>query len=80
MYGPIAGTCTNIGAAIAIGLFSGFLSALFYKKIYKKTNQNGVRDSLGLIGIGVISLMATFFIAPIVIKTYSNFSVNLTTL
>jgi hypothetical protein len=30
MYGPVAGTCINIGAAIATGLFAGFLSAVFF--------------------------------------------------
>lgn len=30
MYGSVAGTSINIGAAIAVGLLAGFFSALFY--------------------------------------------------
>jgi len=33
MYGPIAGTCENIGASIAVGLFAGFSSAFFFEKL-----------------------------------------------
>lgn len=80
LYGPVAGTCVNIGAAIAIGLTAGFLSCVFYKKIYAKLNQEGVRDSFGIILVFLISFLATFMFSPIVIKTYYNYSVNLTTL
>jgi len=38
LYGPIAGTCQNIGAAIAVGLGAGFISSIFYQKIYTKIN------------------------------------------
>jgi len=30
MYGPIAGTCENIGASIAVGIFAGTLSAFYF--------------------------------------------------
>ena len=30
MYGSVAGTSINIGAAIAVGLVAGFISALFF--------------------------------------------------
>lgn len=30
MYGSVAGTCTNIGAAIAVGLAAGLISAFFF--------------------------------------------------
>jgi ammonium transporter Rh len=79
MYGPVAGTCTNIGAAIACGIFAGFLSAIFYQKVYPKINEVAVRDSLGLLNIWVVSFLATFVISPIVIRTYYNYTVNLTT-
>lgn len=39
IYGPVAGTCINIGAAIASGLFAGIFSALFFEKIYSKVNR-----------------------------------------
>jgi hypothetical protein len=80
IYGSVAGTCVNIGAAIASGLFAGFISAFFYEKIYPKLNDSSVRDSFGLINIWVISFLGTFFISPIVLKTYYNYSVDLPTL
>jgi hypothetical protein len=33
MYGSVAGTCYNIGAAIACGLFAGFLGTLLLSKL-----------------------------------------------
>lgn len=79
IYGPVAGTCINIGAAIASGIFAGFFSTFFYKKIYPKLNASGVRDTFGLFSIWIISFIATFLIAPIVIKAYYNNGINLTT-
>jgi len=80
MYGPVAGTCMNIGAAIAIGITAGFISSLFFKKVYTLVNSNGVRDSFGILLVFLISFLATFVISPIVIKAYYNYSVNLKTL
>jgi hypothetical protein len=80
MFGPVAGTCTNIGAAIACGLFAGFLSAGFYSKIFPKLNKNGVCDGFGLTLILIVSFLATFVISPIVIRTYYNYDVVLPTL
>lgn len=80
MYGSVAGTCINIGAAIAVGLFAGFLSALFFEKIYPTLNRNHVTDTFGITFILIVSFLGTFFIAPTVIKTYYNYSVNLPTL
>ena len=80
MFGPVAGTCSNIGAAIACGLFAGFLSAGFYHKIFPKLNKNGICDAFGLNLILIVSFMGTFVISPIVIRTYYNYSVVLQTL
>ncbi len=80
MYGSVAGTCTNIGAAIACGLFSGFLAALFYNKLYPVLNNNGVKDSFGMVLIVIVSFLSTFFIAPIVIAAYYNSALQLSTL
>jgi hypothetical protein len=80
MYGPVSGTCINIGAAIAVGLFAGFMSALFYEKIYPSLNGNFNRDRFGLFNILLISFLGTFFIAPIVLIAYANNSLNLPTL
>lgn len=80
IYGPVAGTCTNIGAAIATGIIAGLFSALFFHKVYSKINENGYRDSFGIVLIFLISFFGTFVISPIVIKTYYNYNVDLTTL
>jgi hypothetical protein len=80
MYGPVAGTCTNIGASIATGIIAGLFSALFFHKVYFKINENGYRDSFGIVLIFLISFFGTFVISPTVIKTYYNYSVDLTTL
>lgn len=77
MYGSVAGTCINIGAAIAVGLLAGFLSALYYEKLCVKVNASNIRDSFGYLNILVVSIIGTFMIAPIVLKTYYNYSVNL---
>jgi uncharacterized membrane protein YdjX (TVP38/TMEM64 family) len=80
LYGPVAGTCVNIGAAIACGIIAGLLSAIFYQKIYPFINGTSIKDSLGLLNIWIVSFLATFLVSPTVIKTYYNYSVNLTTL
>lgn len=80
LYGPVAGTCINIGAAIACGVLAGALSALYFEKLYPRINGNGVRDSLGGLGLLIVAFVGTFFIAPIVVKTYYNYSVDLPTL
>jgi hypothetical protein len=73
MYGSVAGTCINISAAISVGIFSGLISALFYSKIYVKINKDHIYDSMGGLLMFGVSLLGTFFIAPIVLKTYWNY-------
>lgn len=80
MYGSVAGTSINIGAAIAVGIIAGSLSAFFYQKVYPKMNGESIRDSLGLAIVWVVAFLGTFVIAPIVLKTYYNYSVDLATL
>lgn len=77
MYGSIAGTCENIGAAIAVGLFAGTLSAFFFEKLYPRINKRGIRDSLGGILVLAISLIGTFVIAPIIMIAYKNAGLTL---
>jgi len=75
MYGCIAGTCTNIAAGIASGLFAGFISAITSSKlaINRKT-------SLGGVSLLTAAGLASIFIAPIVIIAFYNNDVNLPTL
>lgn len=80
MYGPVAATCINMGAAIACGIFSGFISALFFERFFPAINANGLRDSFGVWSILAVSFIGTFLIAPTVLKTYYNYSVDLPTL
>lgn len=80
MYGSVAGISINIGAAIAVGLCAGIISALFFEKIYPAFNKSQIRDSFGGLSILFISFLGTFLIAPTVVKTYYNYDVNLPTL
>jgi hypothetical protein len=80
IYGPVAGTCVNIGAAIACGLIAGFVSAFFFEKIFPSVNGNTIKDSFGLIGVLLVSFLGTFVISPTVLKTYYNYEVDLPTL
>lgn len=80
IYGPVAGTCVNIGAAIACGLIAGFVSALFFEKIFPLVNGQTIKDSFGLIGVLFVSFLGTFVVSPTVLKTYYNYSVDLQTL
>ena len=68
MAGPIAGTMDNIGAFIAIGIFAGILNSLFYSQVYNKINQYNIFDTYGILFIFIVSLLATVFIQPIVLK------------
>lgn len=80
MYGSIAQTCSNIGAAIACGTFSGFLSSFYYQKLFKKINVSRIYDSFGVTLIALVSLIGTFVVAPLVIHTYKYYRINLPTL
>lgn len=39
-WGPVSGTCVNIGAAIAVGLFAGLITALDYNLALVSENEN----------------------------------------
>lgn len=80
LYGPVAGTCVNIGAAIACGLLAGGVSALYFERVFWRSNVDGLRDSLGTTGILGVAFLGTFLVAPTVIKTYYNYSIDLPTL
>ena len=77
MYGSVAGTSINIGAAIAVGLCAGFISALFFEKIYLAFNKSQIKDSFGGLSFLFVSFIGTFLIAPTVLKAYYNYDVTL---
>lgn len=73
LYGSIANVNGNIGAAIAIGTLAGIISALWYRFVFPSINGlNTIRDSMGMFGLGIISFLGTFFVAPIVIIALYN--------
>lgn len=79
LHGPVAGTSTNIASAIALGIFAGALSALFYRLAHYSLNRNKVIDSLGTANLFVVALMGTFLTAPIIYRAFYNSDVSLNT-
>ena len=75
MYGCVAGTCPNIAAAIACGLFAGMISAVISSRL-----TDNKKDSLGGSMLLNAAGWASFFIAPIVLIAFYNNDVNLSTL
>lgn len=80
IYGSIAQICTNIGAALAAGVFAGLFSSFFYHKIYTNLNRRRAIDSLGAMLIAIVSLIGTFGVAPLVIYSYYYYNIALRTL
>jgi hypothetical protein len=80
MYGAVAGTSINMGAAIAVGLVAGATSAFFYEKIYPRLNGRVIQDTFGMGSIWIAAFIGTFLVAPTVLKAYYNYSVDLPTL
>ena len=67
LCGPIAGTLTNIGAMIGIGSVAGMINSVYYHFLYPKLNLYSIFDVYGATYIFGISLIAVFFIQPIVL-------------
>jgi hypothetical protein len=80
IFGSISQICTNIGASIACGCFSGLFSAIFYHTIYQKIDRRQVFDSFGSILISIISLISTLGVAPLIVYCYYNFNFFIQTL
>lgn len=81
IYGPIAGTCTNLGAATTLGLFSGFLCVIYFHLIFPRVNKDRIYDSMGLFGFGLLTaFIGTFFMAPIILIAYYNYGTVIQTL
>ena len=80
IFGSVANTAINIGAAIACGMGAGLLTVVYFYKIYPWMNRKIVADSYGIFLILATSLIATVFIAPIVLAIESNARVILPSL
>jgi hypothetical protein len=70
VFGPIAGTAVNIGAAITCGIISGIIVSIYRWKIHRRVNYERVDDCYGAFGVFIVSLVSTFGIAPIILITY----------
>ncbi len=81
IFGPIAGIVTNLAVPIVCGIIGGYISAIYFKNIFKKLNNAQIKDSLGLFNIGlIIPFLATFVITPIVLAFYYYLESQLPTL
>ena len=72
VFGPVAATVTNIAAPIALGLAAGIISTVFYRKVYVSVNSEEIKDTFGMLNFLILSLLGTFFFAPIIIRAQYN--------
>lgn len=83
----VADTIPNIGACIAVGAFSGFVSGLWMRVVYPRINRLHNVDHLGLYGCILINaVLGGFVLSPayyntqfISGRTPSNLSTGITT-
>lgn len=69
----VAGTINNIGACIAIGAFSGFVSGFWLRVIHPRLNLNRSVDHLGILGpVLVNSILGGLVLAPVMYQSYIN--------
>jgi hypothetical protein len=69
----VAGTINNIGACIAIGAFSGFVSGFWLRVIHPRLNRNRSVDHLGILGpVLVNSILGGLVLAPSMYQSYIN--------
>ena len=76
LAGPVAGTLSNIGSFMALGFFAALINVFYYSVIYPKINSKTFIDVNGIVYILIISLLATFFINPLVLIGMQRNSVN----
>jgi hypothetical protein len=69
----VAGTINNIGACIAIGAFSGFISGFWLRIVHPRLNFTRSIDHLGILGpILVNSILGGLVLSPAMYKIYNN--------
>ena len=80
LYGPIAGIATNISVAISCGIGSGFISTLFFAKIYPCLNNQKLYDNAGVLLMLILSILGTCLVTPITLWLYHHYDIELATL
>lgn len=74
----VASTINNIGACIAIGAFSGFISGFYLKKLHPRLNKNKAIDHLGMFGpILICSIIGGLVLSPAMYKVYMSLGINI---
>jgi len=69
----VSGVVSNIGACIAIGAFSGFVSGFWFRIIHPRINGGSIIDNLGLFGpILINSILGGLVLAPSLYQSYMN--------
>jgi hypothetical protein len=69
----VSGVVLNIGACIAIGAFSGFVSGFWFRVIHPRINGGSIIDNLGLFGpILINAILGGFVLAPSLYQSYMN--------
>jgi len=75
--GAVAGTINNIGACIAIGAFSGFISGFYLQILHPRLNQSRGVDHLGIFGpILICSIFGGLMVSPVMFKAYMSIGTN----
>lgn len=70
VFGPVAGTAVNIGAAITCGIISGLIVSIYCWKLHNRIDTQRVNHSYGATGVLIVSFVSTFAISPIILIAY----------
>ena len=69
----VAGSLHDVGAAIAVGFFSGGFSGFWLRVVHPKLNGNRPIDNLGLLGpVLIMSTIGQLILAPALYQIYYN--------
>jgi hypothetical protein len=75
--GVVAGSINNIGACIAIGAFSGFISGFWLRIVHPRLNLTRSFDHLGILGpILICSILGGLVVSPAMYKSFMNIGIN----
>ena len=77
LFSSVGNTADNITIPISTGFVAGIISGIFIEVINPKINRNSIFDSYGLLGTFLVnSILAAFFIAPLVLIGMTNTGAN----